>query len=121
MLESRREEPNLQLSAGKQAELEDTLPSSEELDALFTKHTAVIGLAPVPPVLLYLWCTTRMGMEHVWFLAKFAILGTVLGITIGTILRKRGGGDQDKILEYVRHRKEGTVTSEMRAEASPPR
>ncbi len=94
-----------------------SLPTPEAVDRKFTKYSICLGLAPLPPVLLYLWSVTHLSLEQLILLAKVALAALILGVGAGTIIRKRGGGQQDHILDYLRHRQQGSVTPEIRAKA----
>jgi methyl-accepting chemotaxis protein len=111
------EDTTLRDSQERAGVLNRTLPTPEAVDRKFTKYSICLGIAPLPPVLLYLWSVTHLSLEQLILLAKVALAGLVLGVGAGTVIRKRGGGQQDHILEYLRHRQQGSVTSEIRAKA----
>lgn len=97
--------------------LDRALPTPEAVDRKFTKYSICLGLAPLPPVLLYLWSVTHLSLEQLILLGKVALAALILGVGAGTVIRKRGGGQQDHILDYLRHRQQGSVAPEIRARA----
>jgi methyl-accepting chemotaxis protein len=117
MSEGRAEDTAIRAGRERPGVLDRALPTPEAVDRKFTKYSAWLGIAPAPPVLLYLWSVTNLTLEHLILIAKIAAVGIIIGVGAGTVIRKRGGGQQDHILEYLRHRKEDRVTPEIRARA----
>jgi methyl-accepting chemotaxis protein len=117
MSEPSAEDTTLRDSQERAGVLDRALPTPEAVDRKFTKYSICLGVAPLPPVLLYLWSVTHLSLEQLILLAKTALVGLILGVAAGTVIRKRGGGQQDDILDYLRHRQEDSVTPEVRAKA----
>jgi methyl-accepting chemotaxis protein len=111
------EETTARASEARSGVWERDLPTPEAVDRKFTKYSACLGIAPIPPVLLYIWSVTNLSLEHMILIAKIAVAGIIVGVGAGTVIRKRGGGHQDHILEYLRRRQEDGVTPEIRAKA----